>query len=58
MLFIGVLYRQKNQYYYQIDAKTGDIIYGRRYILLAAAKRLPLMMPNAATGLPFWRKNW
>ena len=31
-------YTGKNQYYYQIDAKTGDIIYGRRYILLADAK--------------------
>ena len=33
-------YTGKNQYYYQIDAKTGDIIYGRRYILLADAKKI------------------
>ena len=33
-------YTGKNQFYYQIDAKTGDIIYGRRYILLADAKRI------------------
>ena len=33
-------YTGKNRYYYQIDAKTGDIIYGRRYILLADAKRI------------------
>ncbi len=33
-------YTGKNQYYYQIDAKTGDIIYGRRYILLANAKKI------------------
>ena len=33
-------YTGKNQYYYQIDAKTGEIIYGRRYILLAAAKKI------------------
>ena len=33
-------YTGKNQYYYQIDAKTGEIIYGRRYILLADAKKI------------------
>ena len=33
-------YTGRNQYYYQIDAKTGDIIYGRRYILLADAKKI------------------
>ena len=33
-------YTGKNQFYYQIDSKTGDIIYGRRYILLADAKRI------------------
>ncbi len=33
-------YTGKNRYYYQIDAKTGDIIYGRRYILLADAKKI------------------
>ena len=33
-------YTGKNQFYYQIDAKTGDIVYGRRYILLADAKKI------------------
>ncbi len=33
-------YTGKNQYYYQIDAKTGDIIFGRKYILLADAKKI------------------
>ena len=33
-------YTGKYQYHYEIDAKTGDIIYGRRYILLADAKRI------------------
>ncbi len=33
-------YTGKNRYYYQIDAKTGEIIYGRRYILLADAKKI------------------
>ena len=33
-------YTGKNQYHYEIDAKTGKIIYGRRYILLADAKRI------------------
>ena len=33
-------YTGKNQYYYQIDAKTGDIIFGRCYILLADAKKI------------------
>ena len=33
-------YTGKNQYYYQIDAKTGEILYGRRYILLADAKKI------------------
>ena len=33
-------YTGKNQYYYQIDAKTGEIIFGRKYILLADAKKI------------------
>ena len=33
-------YTGKNQYYYQIDTKTGEIVYGRRYILLADAKKI------------------
>ena len=33
-------YTGKYQYHYEIDATTGDIIYGRRYILLADAKRI------------------
>ena len=33
-------YTGENQYYYEIDAKTGEIIYGRRYILLADAKKI------------------
>ena len=33
-------YTGKYQYHYEIDAKTGDIIYGRRYILLADAKKI------------------
>ena len=33
-------YTGKYQYHYEIDAKTGEIIYGRRYILLADAKRI------------------
>ena len=33
-------YTNKNQYFYQIDAKTGDILYGREYILLENAKKI------------------
>ena len=33
-------YTNKNQYFYQIDAKTGDIFYGREYILLENAKKI------------------
>ena len=33
-------YTSKNQYFYQIDAKTGDILYGREYILLENAKKI------------------
>ena len=33
-------YTGKYQYHYEIDAKTGEIIYGRRYILLADAKKI------------------
>ena len=33
-------YTGKNQYYYQIDTKTGEIVYGRRYILLSDAKKI------------------
>lgn len=33
-------YTGENQYHYEIDAKTGEIIYGRRYILLADAKKI------------------
>ena len=33
-------YTGENQYHYEIDAKTGEIIYGRKYILLADAKKI------------------
>ena len=33
-------YTGENLYYYQIDTKTGEILYGRRYILLADAKKI------------------
>ena len=38
--YILEFYTGKYQYHYEIDAKTGDIIYGRRYILLADAKKI------------------
>ena len=38
--YILEFYTGKYQYHYEIDAKTGEIIYGRRYILLADAKRI------------------
>ena len=33
-------YTGENQYHYEIDAKTGEIIYGRKYILLTEAKKI------------------
>ena len=38
--YILEFYTGKYQYHYEIDAKTGEIIYGRRYILLADAKKI------------------
>ena len=38
--YILEFYTGKYQYHYEIDAKTGEIIYGRRYILIADAKRI------------------
>ncbi len=35
-------YTGKNQYFYQIDAKTGEILYRRKYILLADAKKIAI----------------
>ena len=51
-------YTGENQYHYEIDAKTGEIIYGRRYILLADAKRIAVDDAGCTERLPFWRKNW
>ena len=51
-------YTGENQYHYEVDAKTGEVIYGRKYILLTDAKRLPLMMRVAPKRLPLPRKNW
>ena len=33
-------YTGEHQYHCEIDAKTGEILYGRRYILLADAKKI------------------
>lgn len=33
-------YTGENQYHYEIDAKTGEVIYGRKYILLTDAKKI------------------
>ena len=33
-------YTGENQYHYEVDAKTGEVIYGRKYILLAEAKKI------------------
>ena len=46
-------YTGKNQYYYQIDAKTGEIIYGRRYILLADAKKIAVDDAECTDGVTF-----
>ncbi len=35
-------YTGENQYHYEIDAKTGEVIYGRKYILLADAKKIAI----------------
>ena len=40
--YILEFYTGKYQYHYEIDAKTGEIIYGRRYILLANAKKIAI----------------
>ena len=33
-------YTGENQYHYEVDAKTGEVIYGRKYILLTEAKKI------------------
>ena len=46
-------YTGKYQYHYEIDAKTGEIIYGRRYILLADAKRIAVDDAGCADRVTF-----
>lgn len=38
--YILEFYTVENQYHYEIDAKTGEVIYGRKYILLTEAKKI------------------
>ena len=46
-------YTNKNQYFYQIDAKTGDILYGREYILLENAKKIAVDDAGCTTKVTF-----
>ena len=45
--YILEFYTGTNQYFYQIDAKSGSIIYAGKYITLSEAKKSPWMMPDA-----------
>ena len=51
--YILEFYTGKYQYHYEIDAKTGEIIYGRRYILLADAKKIAVDDAGCAEKVTF-----